>query len=223
MDMSINLNPSGIVMSYAGDRFKDKSGDTKVLKIKFPSRTTESKELEEVSLGEFISFIYPLPANERNQVTPKEGRLLDRISIFLYADPSKKIIKAVELKNYMLRLTDDIGKPITISEGLNFIKTYIQNAFNQEEDIEYSLLKNTNTIGEKILLKKDNFKSPVASTYTRFEKTFFGDRNQKQVHFKSFIRTYDISRIRNLEKVVLTEQVLKDMQSAYKVSKRNGI
>jgi hypothetical protein len=217
------MNPSQISMTMAGDRFKDKFGTTKVLKIKFPKRTTESGELEELSLGEIMSFRYSTPANEKKLITPKEGKLLDRLDIFLYADPSKKMIQAVELKNYMLRLTTENGKPISISEGLNFIKTYIKNMFNVQEDVEYSLLNNPDTLGKDLLVKKDNFKNPVMSTYTRFEKTFFKGANQKQKNFESFIRTYDISRIRNLEKIVLTEDVLEQMQSAVKLSKRNGI
>ena len=221
--MSTDLNPSKISMSYTDSRFKDKSGDIKILKIKFPSRATESKELEEVSLGEFISFHYPAPASEKKLLTPKEGTLLDRLSVFLYADPAKKMVKAIELKNYMLRLTDSAGKPISLSEGLNFVKNYIRLVFNQEQDVLTSLLKDPSTIGKEILIEKNQFTNPVLSTYSRFEKTFLNDLNQKQKNFSSFIRTYDISRIRNLEKVILTEDVLKEMQSMIKVSKRNGI
>jgi hypothetical protein len=217
------MNPSQISMTMAGNRFKDKFGNTKVLKINFPKRTTSSGEMEELSLGEIMSFRYSTPANEKKLITPKEGKLLERLDIFLCADPSKKMIQAVELKNYMLRLTTENGKPISISEGLNFIKTYIIKMFKVEQDVEYSLLKDPNTLGKDILIKKDNFKNPVISTYTRFEKTFFNGANQKQKNFESFIRTYEISRIRNIEKIVLTEDVLKEMQSAIKLSKRNGI
>jgi hypothetical protein len=210
-------------MSHTDSRFKNKNGDIKILKIKFPSRVTESKELEEVSLGEIITFKYSTPSNEKKLLAPKEGRLLDRLSIFLYADPSKKQIKAVELKNYMLRLTDEIGKPISISEGINFMKTYIKEMFSEHEDLAYSLEHAPETIGENILTPKDKFKNPVISTYTRFEKTFFNGINKKQKNFASFIRTYEISRIRDLEKVVVKEDVIEQMKSAIKLSKRNGI
>ncbi len=221
--MSITLNPSKISMSYEGNSYKDKKGERKVLKINFPSRTTESKEMEEISLGEFMSFNYSLNNKEKQLVVPKEGILRDRLCIFLYGDPSSKHIKAVELKTYMMNLKDDSGKVISLSEGISFVKTYIKNMFNVEENLDYSINKDPLTIGDDILTLKKKAQNPVNSTYTIFEKTFFAGVNQKQVHFESFIRTYEVSKIRDLEKVVVTDDLFKKMQSSVKLSRRNGI
>jgi hypothetical protein len=210
-------------MSYEGNSFKDKKGSRKVLKINFPNRVTESNEMEEISLGEFMSFNYSLNNKEKQLVIPKEGKLRDRLCIFLYADPSLKHIKAVELKTYMMNLKDPSGKVISLSEGLSFIKNYIKNMFDEKQDLEYSINKDITTIGEDILVIKKKAQNPVSSTYTVFDKTFFAGVNNKQLHFESFIRTFEISKIRDLEKVVITDEIFKKMQSNVKLSKRNGI
>lgn len=230
--MSI-INPSSIYPA-ADSPVVDFKKEKKYLKIVASQRVADKdvvglindKPKQEISLGEIIAFeTFGNKTDLINEIsvskldTNKSKKTIRKhLLLFLYADAPKtssKTISGIELKYYCRKINFE-GKEVSLAEGLAFIKNYIMKSFreNEEDIFDYFLESDFNIFDKKTpLFLKDNFKNPTLSSFTRFEKEFLSDRNMKLRHFKSFYEKYDISKIRNLKKIVDANEILERMKT----------
>jgi hypothetical protein len=232
--MSVNLNPSSILPS-SDSPVIDFKGDKKYLKIAFAQRSLDSDTLGLLSdtpnatatLGEIIAFeTFGNKQETKNVISnskltsnnDKKNRLKFHLGLFLYGDAPKKsstTISVIELKYYYLNMKFD-KKPISLSEGISFIKAYIIKSFKSDSEalLDYALESDFDALANNnVMFLKESFKNPTITNFNRFEKEFLSDRNPKLQHFKSFYEKYDISNIRNVKKIVDIKEIIARMQT----------